>query len=74
MSIGMVLLTVVAVLVFFGVAQRVLDKLYLSDRAALILIALMFFGRVGGLTLIFAALAGKRPCASKLPREKITVG
>ena len=44
MSIGMVLLTVVAVLVFFGVAQRVLDKLYLSDRAALILIALMFFG------------------------------
>ena len=41
MSIGMVLLTVVAVLVFFGVAQRVLDKLYLSDRAALILIALM---------------------------------
>ena len=44
MSIGMVLLTVVAVLVFFGVAQRVLDKLYLSDRAALVLIALMFFG------------------------------
>ncbi|MEG0639271.1 MAG: DUF1614 domain-containing protein [Clostridia bacterium] len=44
MSIGMILLTVVAVLVFFGVAQRVLDKLYLSDRAALVLIALMFFG------------------------------
>ena len=44
MSIGMVLLTVVAVLVFFGVAQRVLDKLHLSDRAALVLIALMFFG------------------------------
>ena len=44
MSIGMILLTVVAVLVFFGVAQRVLDKLRLSDRAALILIALMFFG------------------------------
>ena len=44
MSIGMILLTVAAVLVFFGVAQRVLDKLYLSDRAALILIALMFFG------------------------------
>ena len=44
MSIGMVLLTVTAILVFFGVAQRVLDKLYLSDRAALVLIALMFFG------------------------------
>ena len=44
MSIGMVLLTVTAILVFFGAAQRVLDKLYLSDRAALVLIAMMFFG------------------------------
>ena len=44
MSVGMILLTVVAMLVFFGVAQRVLDKLHLTDRAALILIALMFFG------------------------------
>ena len=44
MSVGMILLTVVAVLIFFGVAQRVLDKMYLSDRAALVLIALMFFG------------------------------
>lgn len=44
MSIGMVLLTVAAIFVFFGVAQRVLDRMYLSDRAALVLIALMFFG------------------------------
>lgn len=44
MSVGMILLTVTAILVFFGVAQRVLDKLHLSDRAALVLIALMFFG------------------------------
>lgn len=44
MSIGMVLLTIAAILVFFGVAQRVLDRMYLSDRAALLLIALMFFG------------------------------
>lgn len=44
MSIGMILLTVTAVLVFFGVAQRVLDKLHLTDRATLVLIALMFFG------------------------------
>ncbi len=40
----MILLTVAAILVFFGVAQRVLDKLYLTDRAALLLIAIMFFG------------------------------
>lgn len=38
-----------------------------------VLILLMFFGRVGGLTLIFAAVSGKPP-ASKLPHEKITVG
>lgn len=44
MSIGMILLTANAILVFFGVAQRVLDKLHLTDRAALVLIALMFFG------------------------------
>lgn len=44
MSIGMILLTITAILVFFGAAQRVLDKLYLSDRTALLLIALMFFG------------------------------
>lgn len=44
MSVGMVLLTVVAILVFFGVAQRVLDKMRLNDKMALLLIALMFFG------------------------------
>lgn len=44
MSIGMILLTAVAVLVFFGVAQRVLDKMRLTDRAALVIVAAMFFG------------------------------
>ena len=44
MSVGMVLLTVVAVLVFFGVLQRVLDRMYLTDRMALLLIAAMFIG------------------------------
>ncbi len=44
MSVGMILLTVVAILVFFGVAQRVLDRMRLSDRMALLLIAAMFFG------------------------------
>lgn len=40
----------------------------------LILIGLMFFGRVGGLTLIFAALSGTSANGSKYPQEKITVG
>ena len=40
----------------------------------IILITLMFCGRVGGLTLIFAALSGTQKNVSKFPREKITVG
>lgn len=40
----------------------------------LILVVLMFFGRVGGLTLIFAAVSEKRSHGSKYPQEKITVG
>ena len=39
-----------------------------------ILIVLMFFGRVGGLTLIFAALTGAKKNVSRLPKERITVG
>lgn len=39
-----------------------------------ILILLMFLGRVGGLTLIFAALSGTHKKAAKFPQEKITVG
>lgn len=44
MSISMILLTVIAVLVFFGVLERVLDRMHLTDRMALLLIALMFLG------------------------------
>ena len=39
----------------------------------MILIFLMFFGRVGGLTLIFAAVSAKKT-DSRCPVEKITVG
>ena len=46
----------------------------LGFLSRLILIFLMFFGRVGGLTLIFAALSGSSKHFSKLPQEKITVG
>lgn len=44
MSIGLILLIVVAILVMFGVAQRVLDRLRLTDRQALLFVALIFFG------------------------------
>ena len=40
----------------------------------LILTGLMYFGRVGGLTLIFAAMPEKGIHHMKLPQEKITVG
>lgn len=39
-----------------------------------ILIALMFIGRVGGLTLIYAALSGFSKAGSRFPQERITVG
>ncbi|MDD6309339.1 MAG: potassium transporter TrkG [Clostridia bacterium] len=39
-----------------------------------ILIVLMFLGRVGGLTLIYAAVSVSPKTISKLPHEKITVG
>ena len=39
-----------------------------------ILIALMYFGRVGALTLIFAATSGSHCITSRLPQEKLTVG
>lgn len=39
-----------------------------------VLMVLMFFGRVGGLTLIYAALSGTGKKLSKLPQERITVG
>ncbi|MCI5934957.1 MAG: Trk family potassium uptake protein [Lachnospiraceae bacterium] len=55
-----------------GLTLGITPSLHLLSR--IILILLMFFGRVGGLTLIFAALSGTQKNVSKLPREKITVG
>lgn len=44
MTLGMILLTALAVLIFFGTIQRVLDRMYLTDRAALVITAAMFAG------------------------------
>ena len=46
----------------------------LSNVSHLVPILLMFFGRVGGLTLVFAAMSGTQHYAAMLPKEKITVG
>ena len=46
----------------------------LGTASRIILILFMFFGRVGGLTLIYAAFGKNHKLVSKFPLEKITVG
>lgn len=46
----------------------------LSLFSKIILMVLMFFGRVGGLTLIYAALPSADSTNSRMPLEKISVG
>lgn len=55
-----------------GLTLGITPELGILSRAVLII--LMFLGRVGGLTLIFAALSGNKRRVSKLPQERITVG
>lgn len=55
-----------------GLTLGITPELSLISKA--ILIMLMFMGRVGGLTLMFAALSAARTNVSQLPQEKITVG
>lgn len=46
----------------------------LGALSKVILIMLMFLGRVGGLTLVFAAVSSTHSNISKKPQERITVG
>ena len=55
-----------------GLSQGITPSL--TAPSLVILMILMFLGRVGGLTMIFAAISGKHPTVSKLPSERITVG
>ena len=55
-----------------GLSLGITVKIGIVSR--LVLIALMFLGRVGGLTLIYAAQTGRRITGSTLPLEKVTVG
>ena len=40
----------------------------------MVLILLMFIGRVGGLTLVYAAVTGRKTEVSLCPVEKIIIG
>jgi uncharacterized membrane protein len=44
MTIGMIILIAVAILIYLGVAQRVLDRLLLTDRAALAFVGALVIG------------------------------
>ena len=58
---------------FFG--RRISVKAACDAAAILLLYVTQFFvGRVGGLTLIYAALSGAAKTGSKLPQERITIG
>jgi len=46
----------------------------LGTLSRIILIALMYLGRVGGLTLIFATMTQNKHLTAMLPQEKLTVG
>ncbi len=55
-----------------GLTLGITPKLGIASQ--IILILLMYLGRVGGLTLVYAAIASKNQGGAKLPLEKITVG
>ncbi len=55
-----------------GLTLGITTSLSLASR--IILMVLMFFGRVGGLTLIYAAFSSSGSNNSRLPLENITVG
>lgn len=56
-----------------GLTLGITPKLGLVSRGILVL--LMYIGRVGGMTLIFAAMpVGRRGNTARLPKERLTVG
>ena len=55
-----------------GLTLGITPQLGIISR--LILIGLMYLGRVGGLTLVFAALSMKQKSFVKYPKERMTVG
>ena len=55
-----------------GLTLGITPRLHIPSQ--MVLIALMYLGRVGGLTLIYAAVSSKKTGNAKLPQEKITIG
>ena len=55
-----------------GLTLGITPQLHIPSQMVLIL--LMYLGRVGGLTLIYAALSSKKVGNARLPQEKIMIG
>ena len=55
-----------------GLSLGITPHLHIPSQ--MVLIALMYLGRVGGLTLIYAAVSTKKNGNGKLPQERITIG
>ena len=55
-----------------GLTLGLTPQLHIPSQ--MVLIALMYLGRVGGLTLIYAAVSSKKNGNAKLPQERITIG
>ena len=55
-----------------GLSLGITPHLHIPSQ--MVLIALMYLGRVGGLTLIYATVSNKKNGNGKLPQERITIG
>ncbi len=55
-----------------GLSLGITSQLGIVSQCVLML--LMFFGRVGGMTVIYAAFSGVDKTSAKMPQEKITIG
>ena len=55
-----------------GLTLGITPQLHIPSQ--MVLIALMYLGRVGGLTLIYATVSSKKSGNAKLPQERITIG
>ncbi len=55
--IGMIILVILSIVIYFGLAQRVLDRMKLTDKAALVVIAAIIVGSFIDFSLISGRIA-----------------
>ncbi|MCL6477531.1 MAG: DUF1614 domain-containing protein [Peptococcaceae bacterium] len=70
LPVGMIILLIVSALIFFGLAQRALDRMKISDRAALLIIA----GLIAGSFIDIPVWGGRFPVAVNIGGALIPLG